>query len=239
MTLVSRSPDDLVNEPWAAVMSSVLQTVADHLETAVTTPHPAAYLMAKILALYQVEVETSVSVHHSIPVIKTEVGNDPHILTVKAMGTSSQAPCVLEESVDSLYGQEAIVLRFKYAFPMSAHERAASQLRFYVEPKEDESDKGRYQVEVDANGCYAYRNDSILSLLSIMRGFPIGSFENAGMQVIGALKKGMLCQPQGTDEGAHCRIYCYGSLYAASRRREDTGKWVAARLPENEDFVPL
>ena len=172
--LANRTPEYLVNEPWAGVMSSVLQTIEGYLDMAVTTPHPGAFLLTKNLNLYQIEVETSVTVHPSIPVMQTAPGSDPHVMSVNGRGTSTQTACVLEESVDSLYGQEAIILRFKYAFPMSAQDRAPSQLRFYIDPKEDDEDKGRYLIDVDANGCYAFRNDSFLSLLSYHARLPHG-----------------------------------------------------------------
>ena len=47
LELVAKTPEELVSHPWADSMSAILKTTSEHLATAVTTPHPAAYLIAK------------------------------------------------------------------------------------------------------------------------------------------------------------------------------------------------
>ena len=95
--------------------------------------------------LYGIEVETSTTVHDDIPVIKTPQGKYPHRRGVRATGTTTGGSYNLEESVDELYGAEAIVLSFKYDHYVSAHEQEASTLRFYIDPKEDDKEKGRFR----------------------------------------------------------------------------------------------
>ena len=200
------------------------------------TAFPAAFILAKLLGLYGIKVSSNRVVHASIPTI---CGENNHIFRTTATGNKTGIQANMEENMYEVVDGQAVYLQFDYDHEPLAAEAAESQLRFVRMPPHSGEcpNKCKFSISTPSDGHRAFRVDSILSVLCIMRGFPISS--SAEEEMVGRLRQGDHCQALYTDEAIGSRIYCYGSLYSASCGAKGAGKWTPHRFPNTREYTEL
>jgi hypothetical protein len=164
----------------------------------------AARVMAETMR--GMNIETSASTH---------IGGDfranvnPVFEHEKCLRTQTQETHTLREDVRELCGTHAIVLRYEYHKP-SLGTFEAGYIRM-VEPNGD-----HYQKHYGVKGTFAFRQDTVLSHMSVMHGF---DEEKANYP----LAPGRMLPAISTDTAVKGGIYFYGSLGMCPS--EGQGKW--------------
>ena len=161
-------------------------------------PKTFARAVAEAVKGLDVKVSTSQDVGGGFPVENME-----YFVHKDCRSTHSEASWddiwTLRESVAEVCGDDAVALRYDYDYPRFAS-TSPGQIRLLM------PDKRRYTKFYESNGTFAFRFDSVLSHLSIMRGnFPEAPY---------GLKPGQLLPAQHTDESVKGGLYFYGSLFA-------------------------
>ena len=159
-----------------------------------------ARLLAETVEGLGVNVRTSQNIGESFQ--DPRDGNFEHMECFSTQQGQEHIQVHLTENVAEICGDGAVVLMYDYEFP-AVSQTEPGQIRLVM------PDNERYTKVYDANGTVAFRSDSVLSHLSIMRGaFPESPY---------SLKPGQLLPAQHTDEGVKGGLYFYGSLFACPK----------------------
>ena len=222
----------LSTNAWPAETVSFIKAAQDFSLECLGSEYPTTLFLAKAIAFYDVEVRASKHIGGDIEVI--EGRENPLNFSYTARGTTTQESVNFDETVDEALDMKgATLLWFRYEEDRGTRRDAqASQLRV-VGRNEDTADKGRYTRDVDSSGTNVFRIDSLLSVLSIMRGLP------KGPGVFFPLLRGQQCQPMTTDEAVCAQAYCYGSLESIRRVYGGQGKFTASSLPPSRKWDTL